>query len=78
MVGHVAAPVGPLELGADRDGVDQQVGRVGPQAERVHVRVLEQQEVVVGRPVAEAPLEDERVAVADGAQPPHPQRHTSS
>ena len=51
---------------------------MGDERDQVAPRLTEQQEVVVGRPVAEAPLEDERVAVADGAQPPHPQRHTSS
>ena len=49
VVGDVAAPVGAHQLGADRRRVGTStLAEVGPGAERVDVRVLEQQQVVVG------------------------------
>ena len=73
VVGDVAAPVGSHQLGPDRGRVDEHVGRVGVHPERVDVRVLEQQQVVVaargraGRAAARAPR------VGDPTQPANPE-----
>ena len=48
VVGDVAAAVGLDELGADLGGRHEDVAQVGPHTERVHVRMLEQQQVVGG------------------------------
>ena len=48
VVGDVAAPVGPHQLGADRrPAARSRWPRSAADPERVHVRVLEQQQVVV-------------------------------
>jgi hypothetical protein len=72
VVGDVAAPVGPDEVRPHGRGLDQHVGGVGPHPERVDVRVLEQEQVVVG-PGPQARLEGERVGVGDPPQPADPQ-----
>ena len=41
-------PVGAQQLGTERSGLDEQMLRPGTNAERVDVRVLEQQQPVVG------------------------------
>ena len=56
VVGDVAAAVGLHQLGADLGRRHEQVAQVGPHAERVDVRVLEQQQVVVGASVAWSPV----------------------
>ena len=72
VVGDVPSPVGVHHLGADGGGVDQDMGRVGAHAERVHVRVLEEKEVPsVG--TEQTALQGDGVLVADLAQPPDPQ-----
>ena len=69
VVGDVAAAVGLHELGADRLGVDQHVLGLGPHAERVDVRVLEQQQVVARSARAEGALQSVGVPVADAPEP---------
>ena len=73
VVGDVAAPVGPHQLGPDRRRVDEDVGHVGPGAERVDVGVLEQQEPVVGTALEQGVLQVERLPVGHRAEPAHPQ-----
>ena len=55
VVGDVAAAVGAHELGADVGRRHEHVAEVGAHAERVHVRVLEQQQVVVGASASNSP-----------------------
>ena len=78
VVGHVAAAVAVHELGADRGGVDEHVLGLGPPAEGEHVRVLEQQQVVVGAVGEQAVLEGVGVPVGNAAQPADPERHSSA
>jgi hypothetical protein len=42
---------------------------LGPDAERVHVRVLEEEEVVVGGPGEQRPLERVGIAIANSSEP---------
>ena len=85
--GDVSATVGAHQIGTDLGRRRQQVAEVGPHAERVDGRVLEQQQPVVGtietrsRPGREQPLlQRMRVGVGHRAQPAHAQRggHASS
>ena len=70
VVGDVAAPVGVHELGADGLGVDEDVLGLGPHAERVHVRVLEQEQVLARvRALDKRLLQHVRVPVADAPEP---------
>ncbi len=85
MIGDVAAPVDGDQVGPDGGRLDQHVGRVGPDAERVDVRVLEQEQPVVGpngRPglggVEERVLQGVRVVVGNRTEPPSPEGHEIS
>ena len=49
--------------------IHQDVSRVGANTQRVHVRMLEQEQVVVGSVVEQAVLERVGVAVADPTEP---------
>ena len=66
----VAAPIGLHQLGADLGRRHEDVGRVGPDPQREHLGVLEEQQVVVPRRAVQAVLEGQGVAVAHPAQPP--------
>ena len=74
VVGDVAASVGPDELGAHLSRRAEQVPEVAAHAERVDVRVLEQEQVVVDTLGEQPPLERVGVAVADPPQPADVQR----
>ena len=74
VVGDVAAPVHPDELGPDRSGVAQHMARVGVGPEREHGRMLEQQEVVGRGAAAERPLEGPCLVVGHPAEPPDSHR----
>ena len=80
VVGHVAAPVGRLEVGAHVGRRHQQVRRIGLAPQRVDVGMLEEQQIVAGRARMESALEGEGLPVGDPAQPAGPQRgsHASS
>jgi hypothetical protein len=49
------------------------VGALGVRPEREHVRMLEEQEVVVPAPVVQGALERVRLVVGDPAQPANPE-----
>ncbi len=68
VVGHVAAAVGALERGPDGARVDEHVALVGVRAERVDVRVLEEQEVVVGGLTGQGVLQRRGLVVRDRPQ----------
>ena len=79
MVGDVTAPVGAHEVGADRRRRHEHVGGIGRLAERVDVRVLEEEQVVVGGALEERPLELVGLPVRDPPEPADAQRaHASS
>jgi hypothetical protein len=78
VVGDVAAPVGPRDRGSEGSRVAQDVRRVGPHPEGEHVRVLEHEQVVVGSPLGEAPLERVGLVVGHGAEPADPQHAAQS
>ena len=69
MVRDVAPPVALDHLGPHRRRVGQDVGRVGADPERVGVRVLHEEQVVVGGVLVDAVLEGEGVLVADPSEP---------
>ena len=69
VVGDVAAAVGPHELGAHRLGRHEHVGEIGARPERVHVRVLLQEQVVVGRARVQPALQRLGLAVRHPPQP---------
>jgi hypothetical protein len=69
VVGHVAAAVRRHEIGADARGGHEHVRRIGAAAERVDVRVLEQQQVVVRRVGMQPALERLGLAVGHPAEP---------
>jgi hypothetical protein len=73
VVGHVAASVGLHELGPDDGGVDEDVGALGVHPEREHVRMLEEQEMVVSASIVQGALERVRLFVGDPAQPSNPE-----
>ena len=52
--------------------------QVGPDAEGVDGRVLEEQEVLLGAPLVEGALELVGLAIGDAAKPPDPQGCQSS
>ena len=69
MVGDVAAPVGADQVGAQVVGAVEDVVERPPQAEGVDVRVLEEEQVGVGGPLEQGPLEG--VGVGERARPSH-------
>jgi hypothetical protein len=69
VVRDVAAAVGPHELGSDGSGRDEDVAEIGTRTERVHVGMLEQQQVVVGAALVEPALERVGVAIRDAPEP---------
>ena len=73
VVRHVAAAVGALERGADLRRVDEDVAVVGVRAERVHVRVLQQQEVVVLGLTGQRVLQHRGLVVRDRPEGPDAQ-----
>ncbi len=73
VVGHVAAAVGALERRADRRGVDEDVPVVGVRAERVDVRVLQQEEVVVRGLAGQRVLQRGGLVVRDRPEGPDAQ-----
>ena len=75
VVGDVATPVGAHQVGPDVGGWHEDVAHVGPHAQRVDVRVLEQQQVIVGRAGVKGPLQGPRLAVGHLAEPPRAERH---
>ncbi len=76
VIGDVAAAVRPLEGGADRSGVDEHVAVVGVRAEGVHVRVLEDEEVVVGPVRGQGVLEVVGLVVRDRPERPDAQHRS--
>ncbi len=68
VVGDIATPIGVDELGADRVGIDEDVLGPRPNPEGVHMRVL-QQEQVLGPAGAKGVLEGEGVPVANAPEP---------
>ena len=62
-------------LGPDGGGVHQQVVQRPPRPQGEDVRVLEQEQVVVGRVDEQPVLEGVGVLVGDPPQPPDPQHH---
>jgi hypothetical protein len=50
VIGDVTSPVGSDKLRPDRLGGDQDVLRTGPHSEGVDVRMLQEEQIVVGGP----------------------------
>ncbi len=75
VVRDVAATVGVDEIGTDRLRRHEHVRRVGSRAERVDVRVLEQEQVVVVGSLVERSLECVGIRVRDAPEPSGPERH---
>ena len=73
VVRDVAAAVGPLEHRADGSRVDQHVALVGMRPQRVGVRVLQDQQVVVGRLRRQCVLERVRLVVGNRPERPDAQ-----
>ena len=71
VVGDVPAAIGALQDGADRRRIDQHVALVGVHAQRVGVRVLQHQQVVVGRFRGQGVLQ--RVGLVIGNRPERPE-----
>src|ERR1019366_76705 len=69
VIGDVTAPVGSDELGTDRLRVDENVLGLGAHAEGVDVRMLEQEQVLLGACVAQVLLQDVRAPVPDAPEP---------
>ena len=69
VVGDVAAAVGLHELRADRLGVRQHVLGLGSHAERVDVRVLQEEQVFAPTAFAEGALQNVGVPVPDPPEP---------
>ena len=82
VIRDVAAAVGVDELGADRRGIAQDVLALRARTERVHVRVLLQQQVLLVGVLVHRALQRLRLAVRDEPEPAHLQRgrgrHASS
>ena len=68
VVGDVTPAVGTEHGRPDRCRVVKDVRRVGTHPERVDARVLEQQQVVVGRATCQGVLEVERLGVGDQSE----------
>ena len=73
VVGDVPAPVAAHDLGAHGAGVDEHVGPIGVDPQREHVRVLEQEEMVVTTVVVHGALQGVRLGIRDPAQPANPE-----
>ena len=73
VVGDITTTIGLDEISAHARRVDQHVRQIRVNAQREHVRVFEQQQVVVCRR-EQATLQRERVAVPHLAEPEHAQR----
>ena len=74
VVGDVATSAHGNELGADCCGIAAQVvGEVRARSVREHVRMFEEQEVLLGPPAEQRLLYRQRLAVGHPPQPPHPQ-----
>ena len=79
VVGHVAAALHRHQFGTDRGGIDEHVdGEVGAWAVREHVRVLEQQQVILDAVGEQRLLHRERLAVGNPAEPANPQCHVTA
>src|SRR5262249_10201074 len=78
VVRDVTAAVGDDKLRAHPLGRDQHVVAVGGGAERVDVRVLEVQQVVVGGAVVQRALQAVGFPVGDPTQPTHAEHQSSS
>ena len=74
VVGHLAAPVGLHDRAAQRLDIDQQVLPPPAPAQRHHMGVLQQQQVIVGGVGVEAALERQGVLVGNPAEPADPKR----
>ena len=74
VIGDITAAVRDHELCADLGRFDQDIGAIGANAERVHVRVFEQQQVVGRRSREESVLQLQRVVVVDRPEPTDVQR----
>ncbi len=70
VVRDVTATVGPHELGPHRCRWHQDVLEVRLAPERVHVRVLEEEQVILGRAGVQRALECVGFDVRDAAEPP--------
>ena len=68
VIGDVATPVGPLQHGTDGGRVDQHMRLVRVRADGEHVRVLQDQQVVVAVTARQRVLEVERFVVRDRPQ----------
>jgi hypothetical protein len=68
VIGHVTTPVGLLKRGSDGSRIGEHVRSVGMHAQRVHVGMLEHQQVVVLGPRGQCVLERERLVVGNGPQ----------
>ena len=77
MIGDVTAPVGLHELGTDGGGIDQHVLTSRSHAQRVHVRVLEKEQVVVDGPREQRVLQRVGVAVPDPPEPADAEHYSS-
>ena len=77
MVGDVAAPVGADQGRTEVVGVSEDVVERPPQAEGEDVRVLEQEQVGVGGPLEQRPLEGVGVGELRPPQPPGPEHGRS-
>jgi hypothetical protein len=73
VVRDIASAVGTDEFGTDVVGCHEDVRGISPHAEREHVRMLEQQKVIVRRALEQRVLQCEGVAVADTTEPPDAQ-----
>jgi hypothetical protein len=80
VIRDVAAPVGRFEIGTDIGRRHEQVRRVSLPAERVDVRMLEQQEVIIHGAGVKGALEAQGLPVRDAPEPAGSQngRHASS
>ena len=74
VVRDVATAVGPHERSADRLRRNEHVREIGARPERVDVRVLLEEQVVVGRPRVQAALQRLRLGVGHPPEPPRAQK----
>ncbi len=78
VVGDVAPTVRPYELRTHGGRVDEDVVELPVHAERVHVRMLEQQQPVLPTVLEQAVLQRERVVVGDPPEPTYVQAQSSA
>ena len=71
VIRDIAAPIGDDELGTHRRRLAQDVLPLRARTERVHVRVLLQQQVLVFGVLVHRALQRLGVAVRDEPEPPH-------